>query len=184
MKTLYHATVSVEMSDNKLYIRANILYEFKLGSKPIECYRRLVKAHGEDSISEVTVRRWWSKFKSGDYDIKDKPRDGRPLSVSESDLKAKVEANPAVTCKELAVELGVSGETVRTRLHALGKVHRLNKWVPHELTVDQKLNRVSIAMSLLSRQSNDPFLDRLMTMDEKWFLYYNSTRSFAWLDPW
>ena len=39
-----------------------------------------------------------------------------------------------------------------------------------------KLKRVSTAVSLLARQQNEPFLDRVITGDEKWIMYHNINR--------
>jgi len=36
-----------------------------------------------------------------------------------------------------------------------------------------KLDRVSAAISLLRRHEKKPFLDRIVTGDEKWILYNN-----------
>uniref|UniRef100_A0A158P548 Uncharacterized protein n=1 Tax=Tetranychus urticae TaxID=32264 RepID=A0A158P548_TETUR len=80
------------------------------------------------------------------------------LTVSDSDLKALLESDPEATCAILGKQLGISAEGVRKRLHALGNVHRLNKWIPYDLTTDQKATRKSISLSLLLKEQNDPFL--------------------------
>jgi histone-lysine N-methyltransferase SETMAR len=43
------------------------------------------------------------------------------------------------------------------------------------------VQRVTIASSLLSRNTREPFLDRIVTGDEKWVLYVNVKRRKQWL---
>ena len=52
----------------------------------------------------------------------------------------------------------------------------LSTWVPHDLSPDQQSQRLDICMSLLSKKRNFMWLDHLITGDEKWVLYVNSTR--------
>lgn len=171
------------MSIDKRVFRSIFLYEFKLGTKDSVTFEKVNKAFGEGSTSIRTVQNWYFKFKNGEYDLSDAAKSGRNVTVANSDLKALVESNPEVTCAILGEQLGLSAEGARKRLHALGKVHRLNKWIPYDLTIDQKGTRKSISLSLLLKEQNDPFLDRLMTSDEKWIYYGNTQRSYAWLDP-
>ena len=124
------------MSTDKSIIRACMLYEFKLGTKTYECYQRLIKAFSNDAVSEITVKRWFAKFRSGDLSIEISPIQGRPKTFSDSDLEKKVEDNPEVTCSDLASVFEVSDECIRQRLHRIGKVQKLNKWVPYELNTD------------------------------------------------
>jgi histone-lysine N-methyltransferase SETMAR len=84
---------------------------------------------------------------------------------------AATEADNGQTCEEVAQQFNVSAETIRLHLHHLGKTHRLSRWMPHELTVAQKAAQADACLPLLSRQRKDPFLDRLLTCDEKWVLY-------------
>ena len=93
-----------------------------------------------------------------------------------------MEANPRQSIREMAEELGVGIATVSEHLRQIGKVKKLHKWLPHELNEKQKNCRAEICSSLLIRHKNDPFLERIVTCDEKWILYDNRQRSSQWLD--
>ncbi|KAL6417144.1 hypothetical protein ACFW04_014656 [Cataglyphis niger] len=67
-----------------------------------------------------------------------------------------MEQNPRQSTKDIAGRLNTSQSTVCRHLEKLGKV-----------------NRMSIATSLLSRVKIEPFLDRIITGDKKWVIYDN-----------
>ena len=75
----------------------------------------------------------------------------------------------------------MSDETIRLHLHQLGKRWKLSKWVPYELSETNKLQRLTICSSLLSRHNLVPFFDRMLTCDEKWIMYCNIKRTYHWL---
>ena len=52
------------------------------------------------------------------------------------------------------------------------KGKKLNKWVPHELIKNQKNCPFELSPSLILG-NNEPFLDWIMTCNEKWILYDN-----------
>ncbi|KAL6438745.1 hypothetical protein ACFW04_004619 [Cataglyphis niger] len=56
-------------------------------------------------------------------------------------------------------------------LKKLGKINKLGVWIPHNLSERNKEDRMSIATSLLSRVKIEPFLNRIITGDEKWVTY-------------
>jgi histone-lysine N-methyltransferase SETMAR len=53
--------------------------------------------------------------------------------------------------------------------------------VPNELREDQKAHRMTVCNSLLNRHDREPFLEQIVTGDEKWVLYENPKRRSQWL---
>ena len=63
----------------------------------------------------------------------------------------------------------------------IGKVTKLDKWVPNELTESQKKHCFEVASLTLCNKSQ-LFLDRIMICDEKWISYHNWQWQALWLD--
>lgn len=76
--------------------------------------------------------------------------------------------------------MNIDKSTAFRHLKKLGFISKLDTWVPHSLTEKNKLDRVTVATSLLNRYQNEPFLDRIVTGDEKWILYNNVVRKRTW----
>ncbi|KAF2363251.1 hypothetical protein FHG87_005999 [Trinorchestia longiramus] len=111
--------------------------------------------------------KWFGKFRSGDESLKDEEGRGRLGSLENEQLHAVVQQNPRQSVREMSQTLGVSIATVLRHLKIVGKVKKLDKWVPHELNENQKLRRFEVCSMLSLRNTNDPFLDRIVTYDEK-----------------
>ncbi|EYC22951.1 hypothetical protein Y032_0016g3034 [Ancylostoma ceylanicum] len=80
--------------------RVIMLYEFKLSHSAAEAARNMALAFGTDSASERTVRCWFAKFSSGDFDLEDKPGRGRRMSLDDQALRAAVETKPDTTTRK------------------------------------------------------------------------------------
>ena len=65
----------------------------------------------------------------------------------------------------------VDHSMVIQHLKQIGKIKKLNKWVFHKLTENQK-NRYEVSPSLIVLNNHEPFLDRIV-MHKKWILYDN-----------
>ncbi len=59
---------------------------------------------------------------------------------------------------------------------------KLDKWASHKLGENQKNRRLEVCSTLLPRDKREPFLDRIVTRDEKWSLHDNRRRSAQRLD--
>ena len=57
-------------------------------------------------------------------------------------------------------------------LKQIEKIKKLNKWVFHKLTANQK-NHFEVLPSFIVLNNCEPFLDRIVMCDTKWILYDN-----------
>jgi len=164
----------------KDHIRHCILYEFHRGTDAAAAARNICSVYG-DVTDARTCQRWFCRFKDGDYSLSDLPRSGRPCVVNDAELKKLVEADPQQTTHDLAVVSGCDYSTVARHLGKIGKVNRAGAWIPHLLTDENLAERESTCRFLLDKLREEPFLDRIITGDEKWVLYSNVTRKRQWL---
>ena len=95
------------------------------------------------------------------------------MEVDNDQLRASTETDPLSTTREVAEELSVDHYMVVQRLKPIGKVKKLDKWVPHELTTNQKNHCLELPSSLILRNNNEPFLDLIVMCDKTWILYKN-----------
>ena len=136
---------------SKEHIRVLLLYHFKSGHNVTKAHDLICKAFGEDTVNRQTCYNWFKKFKYGDFSLQDEPHPGRDSTIDDEVLLQLIEDDPRLTIRELAQQLGCSHTTIANHLHALGKVNKLGKWLPHELTATNKMCRVTICNSLLTK---------------------------------
>ena len=169
-------------SSNKTHIRSCMLYEYRRGYSAAAAFRNITEAYGK-VMSLVQCNKWFAKFKNGSYDLKDRPKSGRPTEVDTDVLRDLIETDPRKSSRDLAVQMGISHTCVINHLKNMGKVNKCGIWVPHKLSAENRLQRQTICTSLLARNEVNPFLRRIITGDEKWVLYVNVERKKQWLSP-
>ena len=136
---------------DKSKLRVIFEYEFRRKTTAVQTARNINEVFGEGVANERTVRRWFAKFRSGDFNLENELR-GRPeTKVNNDELKAVVEADTSQTTRQLASRFDVSIPTIIDHLKQIGKIKKLNRWVPYELNERQKKNRLETCLSLLSR---------------------------------
>ena len=97
-------------------------------------------------------------------------------------MRAIIEADPLTTTEEVVEELNVDHSLVIRHLKQIGKVKKLDKWVPHELTANQINRRFEVSSSLMLCNNNKSFFDWTVMFDEKWILRDNWQQPAQWLE--
>ena len=95
--------------------------------------------------------------------------------------RASIVADPLTTTQEVAQEINVNHSTVTWHLKQTGKVKKLGKWVPHELTKNQT-HHSEVSSSFILHNNDEPFLDLIVMYNKKWVLYDNQQWPAQWLD--
>ncbi|XP_067126777.1 histone-lysine N-methyltransferase SETMAR-like [Centruroides vittatus] len=150
------------MEHLKVHVRHIMLWEFKLGNNATETTKKICNVYGSGVISDRAVRKWFTKFRSGDFSLKDEERPGRSSDFDDDVLKVLIEQNPRQMTRELAEKLHTSQSTINCHLQKLGK------------KVD------SCYLAFLAKKES--FLAKIVTGDEKWITYKNVIRKRQWVD--
>ena len=119
-----------------------LFFVFRRGQKAAEAARDICMVYGEDVIGESTARKWFGKFKNGNFDIDDTPRSGRPSEFDEDHVKALLTEKSRQTSRELAEKMNCDQKTILNHLHSMGFAEKLGVWMPHELSENNKKNRL------------------------------------------
>jgi hypothetical protein len=64
-----------------------------------------LETYGEHIITQKTCERWFQRFKTGEFDVKDKARPGQPKKVEDADLQALFDEDSSQTLKQLSSAL-------------------------------------------------------------------------------
>ena len=107
-----------------------MLFCFNLKKSAAESHRMFVEAYGDNALSETTCRDWFRRFNDNNFDLSDKKPENRPRKVEDCQLQAFLDEDNTQSQKMLAEQLGVSQAAISMRLHAMGKVQKIGKWMP------------------------------------------------------
>ncbi|CAK9806173.1 Mariner Mos1 transposase [Anthophora plagiata] len=168
------------MSENKEHFRHIMLFYFRKGKNALQTREKICAVYGTDAVDDSTCRKWFRKFKQGNFNLKDALHVGRPVTTNIDQMKTLIDNNRHATTYDIAQTLNVTAMTISRHTRKLGLIKKLDTWVPHQLTEKNITDRISLCKSLLERYKNEPFLNRLITGDEKWIVYNNVSRKRSW----
>ena len=92
-----------------------LLYYYRKGKNALQAREKFYDVYGEKLLTERQCQNWFARFRSGDFDLKDAPRSGRPTEVSVDKIKAMIENNRRITTREIAENHGASEMSLHNR---------------------------------------------------------------------
>ena len=101
-------------------------------------------------IGKSMVRKWFAKFKNGNFDIDDTPCSRRLSELKEDHLKALLKEESCQTSHELVEKMNCDQKIILNHLYSMGFAKKLGVWVPHELSKNNKEYRLQIASQHLA----------------------------------
>ena len=163
-----------------------LFFAFYQGQKAAKAARDICMVHREGVIGESTASKWFAKFKNGNFDIDNMPHSKKPSEFDEDHLKALLKEESCQASRELAEKMNCNQKMILNHLHLIGFAKKLGVWVPHELSKNNKENRLQIASQQLAchqttRGHKQHFLYQIVTGDEKWCLYINMKQRKDWV---
>ncbi|GFY08396.1 histone-lysine N-methyltransferase SETMAR [Trichonephila clavipes] len=90
------------------------------GENAVQARKKLTDVYGEGVLTARQCQNWFAKFRSGNFDVEDAPRSGRPVKADKDAIKALVDANRRITTRQIGLRLNLSNSTVYDHLKGLG----------------------------------------------------------------
>lgn len=170
--------------------RSMIYYDFRCGLTQQQSIDRLVSAFEGEAPSKTTIYNWFSEFKRERSSLGHASGAGRPKSaITQQNIDAVqklIEEDRHVTYQEIQSSLGIGMTAIQKILHEELWVRKLiSRWVPHNLSEEQKAARVTWCKKTLKRFNGgaSKLVYDIVSGDESWIYSYepeSKTQSTVW----
>lgn len=107
------------MSENKEHLRHIMLYYYRKGKNASQTCEKIRAVYGTDAVDDSTCRKWFRKFREGNFDVKDASRAGRPITADVDKIKTMIDNNHNMTTREIGQALNITATTVSRHLRKL-----------------------------------------------------------------
>ncbi|GBP51768.1 Mariner Mos1 transposase [Eumeta japonica] len=124
-----------------------------MGKTAAESHRILLEVYDEHALAEQTCRKWFARFKSGDFELDDK-NDLDNQKIEDEELQGLLDVDSCQTLQELATSLAVDLSTVGKHLKTMGMIQKQGYWVPYELKL-RDIERCFLTCELLLERQNE-----------------------------
>jgi len=88
--------------------------------------KKICAIYSEDTLSKSAARKWFARFRAGNFDVKDEPHSGQPITEKSDEIMVKVEHDKHVSTVEIVTELGIDHKTVLNHLYKTGYKKKLD----------------------------------------------------------
>ncbi|QQP57101.1 Histone-lysine N-methyltransferase SETMAR, partial [Caligus rogercresseyi] len=113
------------MDISKEKIRHILQVFFDKGENASQVAENVNSVYGPDT---VTANHWFRRFRSGNFDVKDTPRSGRPIVENIDKIMEMIESDRHVSTVSIAKELNIEQKTVWNHLNKAGYKKKLDVW--------------------------------------------------------
>ncbi|EGI59160.1 Histone-lysine N-methyltransferase SETMAR [Acromyrmex echinatior] len=96
------------MSEISEEIRYVMLFYYKKGKNAAQTCRQICEVYSADAVSECRTQEWFVRFRSGNFDVKDRSRSGRPFIEKVDEILQLVKQDRHVSCQEIANALRIN----------------------------------------------------------------------------
>ncbi|CAK9813192.1 Histone-lysine N-methyltransferase SETMAR [Anthophora plagiata] len=129
----------MKKSNEKL--RYILQYYYDKGKNVAQACEKICAVYGEVFLSKSAARKWFARFRSGNFNVKDESRSGRPITEKADEILEKVQQDKHISSVDIGMELDIDHKTVLNHLHKAGYKKKLDVWVPHELSAKNMIDR-------------------------------------------
>uniref|UniRef100_A0A1B0D2H1 Mos1 transposase HTH domain-containing protein n=1 Tax=Phlebotomus papatasi TaxID=29031 RepID=A0A1B0D2H1_PHLPP len=149
----------------KVHYRHCLLHLYYSGVIAPEACKIICDTYGKDSVNVRTCRRWFCKFEKGNFDLRDRIREGRPHEIEDKVLEDIMQRNPPTPLWKMAKELGCieppgHGHIGHSQL--LAKLSSCLCWILFQQCLQfMILNLLRSSSAFLVFQIKIPFLESL-----------------------
>lgn len=178
--TGFKCHLAARMELTRENIRAMIYYDFRRGLTQQQCIDQLTSTFGDEAPSKTTVYHWFSEFNRGRSMLTDEVKAGRPKSVvvpqNIEAVRKLIMDDRHVTYREIEATLGISMTSINSILHDHLAVKKIcSRWIPHNLTKEQKDARVEWCNKMLKKynRGDSKAVYNIYTGDESWIYAYD-----------
>ena len=133
----------------KQHFQHLLFFAFHQGQKAAKAARDICTVYRKGVIGESMARKWFAKFKNGNFDIDDMPCSRRP-EFDKDHLEALLKEESCQTSRKLAKKINCNQKTILNYRHSIRFAKKLGVWVPHELSENNKENCLQIASQHLT----------------------------------
>lgn len=163
--------------------RAIIYHNFRRGLSQDEYRGELVSIYNLEAPSQTTIYRWYSEFRRGRASLSTVLSSGRPkTAVTPENVTAVqkiIQDDRHVTYEQIRAFIGIGMTAIQNILHnELGVRKLISRWVPHNLSKEQKAARVEWCRSTLKRFNGgtSKAVYNTVSGDESWIYSYEPER--------
>ena len=140
---------------NRYYIKIRTI----LGINPKMIHEELTTALGSKAPSYPTVAQWAKRFREGREDVNDDPRSARLVSELTDEnielVREVISNDPHSIYDDIIAETFLCHGTIERVIHDCLKMKKItSRWVPYQLTDEQKQERVKLSRENLAKFSD------------------------------